>query len=364
MRLLLCSIWAVTYLPTNSLPSNISLRKITMNLNEQAHAIQGIVNKSKSKSKAKLNKYASFSKANALDPIDQAIIAHEEKKLEIASIHAAPTRGTTVPFVKGSPKMNIGMNYSGNITDIIPSDPFTFGYVHIGTITSPHGVKGEVKATFSTDFSDLRTKSGTVMYIKKPSRLTPRPIVLEAGRKQVGNDYLLIFEGVRSRLSAAALKGYSLFAKKEDRPMLQDDEYLIRDIVGLECYKQTIIGNVKEIVGPIGVVHGVIPPDELCSPETAKLMHSMLEIRVYSNLRRGDCSGDTQLCLLPLVPQIVLEVNIASGRIVISPPDGLLDLTYIEKKKYVIRGFLPEKSLHLTDRQRKELQKDSISIIL
>jgi hypothetical protein len=120
------------------------------------------------------------------------------------------------------------------------------------------------------------------------------------------------------------------------------------------------------LVRRVGTVAGVVPPDELCSPAAAKLMHAMLEIRLVrapgppaalptDAVDRGaekdgdgdgdddDDDADAPLCLVPLVPSIVAHVDVARRLLVLTPPAGLLDLTYVEKKKTAaLRGFLPE----------------------
>ena len=63
-------------------------------------------------------------------------------------------------------------------------------------------------------------------------------------------------------------------------------------LTGLECY----INGTKLIASVVGVV----PPDELCDPAVARLMHSMLELKLIET---------DQLCLVPLVPSIITHGN-------------------------------------------------------
>ena len=79
-------------------------------------------------------------------------------------------------------------------------------------------------------------------------------------------------------------------------------------------------------------------------------MHSMLEIRV---------SGSNDLCLIPFIPAIVLSVNMEKKSMILDPPAGLLDLTYQEIKKVIIRGFLPAEAIGLTEEERRELTYSS-----
>ena len=327
------------------------------------------------------NKYSKFA-TKETDPLEAAMkksndkLSEEKTKAESFS----PVRGTTVPMrykgnitkqtiIDQTNSSTIGMENSTMATNIffqnqsaiIPSDPFTFGYTQIGTIGSPHGVKGELKVQMDTDFAADRLQQGLYLHVKRPNRLTPRPIKIESGRKQAGNCYLVKFDCVNSRLGAAAFKNYGVFVRLDNRPVLQTDEYLVRDLVDMNCYTsvedttrkvrkdgEKVMMNVL-----VGQVIGVVPPDELCDPAMAKLMHAMLEIRL--------AGGEDRLCLIPLVPSIVTSVDVKTMRMIIDPPTGLLDFTYLEKKKkIVIRGFLPEKASYLTKEDRRYLMKVSI----
>mmetsp|Transcript_25641 Transcript_25641/g.24501 ORF Transcript_25641/g.24501 Transcript_25641/m.24501 type:complete len:399 (+) Transcript_25641:138-1334(+) len=329
------------------------------------------------------NKYSKFA-TKELDPLEEAIRKSKEKltKESIKAETDAPVRGTTVPMrTTGNPKIVAIVNatktpaegatptdgkiyfensvvsskiniFFQNQSAIIPSDPFTFGYAQIGTIGVPHGVKGELKMYMDTDFALDRLQQGQLLHVKRPNRLTPRPIRVEAGRKQVGNNYLVKFELVNTRLGAAAFKNFGVFVRLDNRPVLQAEEYLVRELVDLDCYVEEISvddNNVSvKTAKLVGSVIGVVPPDELCDPAMAKLMHAMLEIRIAGT--------EDKLCLIPLVPSIVTSVDMLTRRIVLDPPKGLLDNTYLEKKlKVVIRGFLPERAAHLSKEDRRYL---------
>jgi 16S rRNA processing protein RimM len=329
------------------------------------------------------NKYSKFA-TKELDPLEEAIKKNKEKlsKERIKAETDAPIRGTTVPMrTKENPKIVAIINATNtpveaatstdgkddfgksvvsskiniffqNQSAIIPSDPFTFGYAQIGTIGVPHGVKGELKVYMDTDFALDRLQQGQLLHVKRPNRLTPRPIRIETGRKQVGNNYLVKFELVNTRLGAAAFKNFGVFVRLDNRPVLQAEEYLVRDLVDLDCYIEEISvddDNVSvKTAKLVGCVIGVVPPDELCDPAMAKLMHAMLEIRLADT--------EDKLCLIPLVPSIVTSVDMLNRKIILDPPKGLLDNTYLEKKiKVVIRGFLPERAAHLSKEDRKYL---------
>jgi 16S rRNA processing protein RimM len=242
-----------------------------------------------------------------------------------------------------------------DVNKVVPTDPFTFGYVEVGIIQQAHGVKGEVKVKLSTDFMDLRMQSGTQLYAKKPNRRTPRPITVRLSRKQLNNIYLVSFQDIRSRFMASALVGYTLYVKKENRPVLGDDEYLVRDLVGLECrLNSSHIDNMAGYNMILGHVNGIVMPDDLCEGiNTIELMHAMIELKKINS---------DELCLIPFVPQIVTSIDLNNKVVIINPPIGLLDLTYTEMKRIVIRGYLPETAIGLSDVERMELERYCIFI--
>ena len=134
-------------------------------------------------------------------------------------------------------------------------------------------------------------------------------------------------QSIETRDAAGAFKDYAVYIRRDSRPALAEDEFLIRDLVGLKV----AVGD--EIVGD---VVGVVLPSDLCDTATiASKMHSLLEVKLLSQQK---------LTLVPFVPAVVTKVDVVSGKVVVDPPPGLLDLTYEETKRVVIRGFLPEVS--------------------
>ena len=228
---------------------------------------------------------------------------------------------------------------------------------------------------------DLQSKKST-FYVKKPNRRTPRPVHLDTIRKQNNNIYLLHFSNIDSRESAENFKGYSVYMLKTDRPQLNKNEYRIRDLVGMYCYIKMTNHSISDMniyvdqKYPIGIIEGIVPPDELCSPEIAKLMHSLIEIRLIPKeqqqkqndmIRNGNIIKNIEndggtLCLVPLVPEIVLDIDIDLQIVVLDPPEGLLDLTYQENKKYVIKGYLAAVAASVTKELRYELESVSALI--
>jgi len=313
--------------------------------------------------RVKKNKYEQFS-TNQVDPLQVAIEKAERDQLALLTHHTNQVRGTTVPTIQASNNITISKDaLFRNSTSVVPSDPLTFGFIEIGMILGPHGVRGELKVQIESDFSELRTSAGSILYVRKPNRRTPRAVQIVSSRKQSDNTYLVFLNQINSRLAALAFKKYVVYVKEKDRPALQDDEYLIRDVVGMQCYSYSDYQRIRllphsdySIITPIGVVIGIIPPDELCDTAYARFMHAQLELELFdrSNLTNNELK---KLCMVPFVPSIVPIVDIANQCLVIDPPMGLLEMTYTEKpKRVIIRGYLPEFIDRLTEEAREYLR--------
>lgn len=338
------------------------------------------------------NKYSEFSKGER-DPLEVAM--EEARVKEAGARREERLRGTTVPIqvdthvhrdagtgrrkgktkAKAKAKAADGSSSSSSSAasagsksgksslsssihrapeSIIPTDAFTFGYVEIGKVLGPHGIKGEVKIKFESDFTQTRVAAGETLFVKRPNRRTPRPITISEGRPATDGVYLIKFTGIASRCMAQALRDFSVYTRAEARPELSSDEYLIRDLVGAEVWNLDAAEDEDALVG---TVEGVVPPDELCSPNVAQFMHAMLEVRVHA-------SEEKELVLIPLVPAIVPSVERgeagagvdegAIARVNVHPPVGLLDLTYTETVRVSVRGFLPARAT-ISDDGRTQL---------
>lgn len=150
--------------------------------------------------------------------------------------------------------------------------------LEVGRIAKPHGLRGEVIVALSTDRTE-RLDAGSVLETDR-GPLT----VVAAHRHQ--NRWRVFFEGVASREEADELHGLVLRAERID----DDDAWFVHDMVG------------AAIVLADGTVVGE------CVAVVENPAYDMVEV-------------DTGV----LVP-MPFVTDVADGRIVIEPPEGLLDL--------------------------------------
>ena len=164
----------------------------------------------------------------------------------------------------------------------------------VGRITKAHGITGEVAVDVRTDDPDHRYAPGVSLDTDPPER---GPLVVTAARWHSGR-LLVRFDGVADRNAAEALRGTNLVVDSQTSLAGDEGDYWDHDLVGLTVVdlRGTVVGVVTEVLHPPGPA--VLAVD------------------------RG-VAGEV---LVPFVTEIVPTVDMSAGRVVIDPPEGLLDL--------------------------------------
>lgn len=163
--------------------------------------------------------------------------------------------------------------------------------VLVGRVARPHGIRGQVVVNPETDFLQDRFKSGQILLVGPAEQPIERRI--EDVRFHQGRP-ILTFGGVESIDDAERLAGLDVWLPQQSLAPLPERTYYRHDLIGCEV-RDTADG----LVGRVTAVEGTID-------------RSYLVI-----------DGDV---MLPLVDGICLEVDMAARRIVVQPPEGLIDL--------------------------------------
>jgi 16S rRNA processing protein RimM len=168
--------------------------------------------------------------------------------------------------------------------------------VIVGRAGRPHGIRGEVVIGVRTDEPDLRFAVGAVVDVSTDPDKTDGERLTVASARWHSGQLLVAFAGIADRTAASELTGSWLSVDSSQLPDTGDpDEFRDHELIGL---------NVRTSGGePVGVVTDVL--------------HYGQDLLV---VRRTE--GE---CLVPFVKEIVPEVDIQAGLVVIDPPPGLLD---------------------------------------
>lgn len=166
--------------------------------------------------------------------------------------------------------------------------------VVVARIGRPQGVYGEVTVELRTDAPDERFAAGSILATDPAER---GPLRIRAAR-QHGSAWVLAIEGFEDRQGAESLRNTLLLVPADERPRLDDiDEFYDSQLIGLRA------------VDTEGADLGRV----------TRVQHLGGDLLVIARV------GGAEL-LVPFVSAIVIEVDLAAGRVVIDPPPGLLEL--------------------------------------
>lgn len=172
----------------------------------------------------------------------------------------------------------------------------------VGRIARAHGNRGQVIVDPETDFPDERFKPGSVLHIRKgdaTEHLTIEHVRFHRGRPIIG------LSGIDTMNAAEALAGSELRIGTDALQPLPAGSFYHHDLIG--CTVETPRGE------PIGRVQSV--------------EGTGAGSRLVVQGRGGEI-------LIPLVEGIAVEVNVADRKIVVEPPEGLLDLNITRRQRF------------------------------
>jgi 16S rRNA processing protein RimM len=166
----------------------------------------------------------------------------------------------------------------------------------VGRVSRPHGVRGELTVEVRTDDPEIRMAAGAVLATEPAAA---GPLTVTRARWHSGR-LLLSFDGVGDRDQADQLRGVLLVVDSAELEEIDDpDEFRDHQLIGL-----AVMGADGEHVG-----------------EVADVLHHGQNLLVIAGA--GKRAGAE--ILVPFVADLVPEVDLAAGRLVIDPPGGLLD---------------------------------------
>lgn len=164
------------------------------------------------------------------------------------------------------------------------------GFIAIGRISAPWGVRGDVKVTLHTDFPE-RFQEMEVVYLGPDAR----PVKLLDSRPHKGQ-MLIRLDGYPDRSAAEQLRGLWVQIPLDAVMPLPEDEHYVFELIGLQV--QTTDGR------DLGRIVEV-------------LITGANEVFVVE--------GDQGQVLIPYISDVVIREDFEAGTIWVEPISGLLD---------------------------------------
>ena len=165
--------------------------------------------------------------------------------------------------------------------------------VEIGRVAKVHGLKGELSVDWYADSPLLLDRLPALLL--RLHDTPPRRFTVRGWRRHHGR-VLLWLNDLGDRDRAQEWRGASILARRAELPPPGEEEVYLADLEGLDVY--------LDDGAKLGIINAImLEPQEVWTIVTP----------------RGEV-------LFPVQPQFVTEIDLDAGRVVISPPPGLLEL--------------------------------------
>ncbi|WP_027363551.1 ribosome maturation factor RimM [Desulfotruncus alcoholivorax] len=167
------------------------------------------------------------------------------------------------------------------------------GYIAIGKIINTQGHRGELRVIPTTDFPE-RFKNMKRVYVNRNGQLA----VLDVERSYPHKKFFVLkFSGIDDMNSAETLKGSYLLISKEELMPLPEDTFYIFDIIGLKVFTTD------------GRYLGMVTDVQQTGANDIYLINRESKMPL----------------MVPALKQVVHEVDLAAGRMIVELPAGLED---------------------------------------
>ncbi len=166
-------------------------------------------------------------------------------------------------------------------------------FLEVGKIINTHGLKGEVKIATWTDYPEDFEEIGKV-YIKTKAG---NEVLNILNVKYQKNNIIVKFKEISDINEAEKYKGLVVLADREDLPELEDGAHYIADLIGLE-----VVNEEGEVLGKLVDVFNTGAND------------------IYDVKREGKRN-----LLLPVIDEVVKDIDLQTGKITVHVMEGLDD---------------------------------------
>ncbi|KRE51760.1 ribosome maturation factor RimM [Paenibacillus sp. Soil724D2] len=166
--------------------------------------------------------------------------------------------------------------------------------VIVGRIVNSHGIRGELKVVPETDFPERFDKGNALIIVDSQNKQTP--VTVQTSRLHK-NMFILQFDQFSNINEVEKFKGSLLKIEAKDQQPLEEGEYYYHEIIGCKV--------VTEEGKELGLVSEVLTP-------------GANDVWVVS-LPKG------KQLLLPVIDDVILDVDIANKTIRIHLMEGLME---------------------------------------
>lgn len=172
--------------------------------------------------------------------------------------------------------------------------------IEIGVYNKPHGIKGEISATFDYDIDSVITLD---CYISELNGIFV-PFFTESKRAKTGSTLLLKIEGIDNENDAKSLVNHKIYVLKKDFKYSNDDILPDEEDIPLDYFIgfKIVTYETGDIIGNISAVD--------CSTENFLFI----------------VDHDNQQILIPATDDFITEIDINNKILTMCLPEGILEI--------------------------------------
>jgi 16S rRNA processing protein RimM len=170
----------------------------------------------------------------------------------------------------------------------------------VGRVRRAHGIHGELVIEPLTDVPDAvfapgrRVFAGTTDGDPAPDG---RTLVVEESRPFKGGGWIVAFDGIADRTEAERWRERYVLARKDELTPVAEHEVYLHDLLGLSVVRAGSLEPVGDVIDVYELPQGI-----------------MLDVRRPKGT-----------VLIPFRPEVVTQVDVAGRRLIIDPPEGLIE---------------------------------------
>ncbi|MCR8968768.1 ribosome maturation factor RimM [Facklamia sp. 7083-14-GEN3] len=170
-------------------------------------------------------------------------------------------------------------------------------FYQVARIVNTFGIKGQLKLLMDTDFIEERFARDNRLFIMKDGK-NIQEVTVENIQEHKGS-YLVKFKEFNNINQVESFKGLTLAISAKDQQELEEDAYYHHQIIGLSVYTDQgeKLGTIKEIMA---------------------LGSNDVWVVKAEKAKQKDI-------LLPFIDDVVKEVNLTEGRVLVELMEGLVD---------------------------------------
>ena len=170
-------------------------------------------------------------------------------------------------------------------------------FLHIGTVTKAHGIKGEVSVAYHA--ASLALLDGPLFFQANSGER--RPCRVESVRKEQGRLHIR-FAGIEDRNAAERLRGSNLVIPADALPPPDDNEVYVHELLNM----RVVILHDNGEEEPLGTIENISVPAG----------QELWTIRALTG----------EEILFPAVPEFIRNADMRKREAYITPPPGLIEL--------------------------------------